>query len=131
MEKALFAMAETKPRIDKWLWATRWCKTRQDAVELCRGGWVVRGETPLKPAAVVRVGEVIRVRHRNLWRTLVVLDVVQKRVGAALAQGCYRDETPAAAIEEWQEKQKNSALERARGTGRPTKKERRDWQKFF
>lgn len=124
-------METNKPRIDKWLWATRWCKTRQDAVEMCRGGWILRGETKLKPAAVIRAGERLQIRHLNLWRTVVVEEVIQKRVSAALAKECYRDETSPEAIEEWEEKRRNSALERARGTGRPTKKERRDWQQFF
>ena len=120
-------------RLDKWLWATRWCKTRQDATEACRAGWARRedGEVRLKPAQSLHVGDIIKFRYQNLWRTLRVEEILQKRVGAPLASRAYTDLTPPEDIEAWKERRRNSILDRVRGSGRPTKKERREHDRWF
>lgn len=120
---------ETSPRLDKWLWATRWCKTRSEAAEACRTGAVKKGKQKLKPSYSPRVGDLLLFRKQNLWRTLRVMQILQKRVNASLAQECYEDLTDPATVEEWRANRKDSAW--ARTQGRPTKKDRREIGKFF
>ncbi|MCH8474717.1 MAG: RNA-binding S4 domain-containing protein [Opitutales bacterium] len=122
---------ETSPRIDKWLWATRWCKTRSEAADACRSGAVKKGGQKLKPAYTPRVGEIIHFRKLNLWRPLKVTKILQTRVSAKLAEECYEDQTDPEEIVLWRENRKRSALEKVRGQGRPTKKDRRERNRFF
>jgi ribosome-associated heat shock protein Hsp15 len=107
-------------RIDRWLWAVRLCRTRADATAACRGGHVRIDGRPAKPAATVRVGSRIEARLNGRDRVVVASEIIEKRVGAAVAAGCYTDHSappprtagpPPAA--------------RDRGAGRPTKRDRR------
>ena len=123
--------AENKIRLDKWLWATRWCKTRREATEACQGGAVKQGEQTLKPSRNLRIGEEILFRQQSLWRTLRVTQLIQKRVSATLARECYQDLTPAEEIAAWEERRQPPLNRHLRGTGRPTKKDRRDWEKHL
>ncbi len=108
-------------RVDQWLWSVRVTKTRADAAELCRSGHVkVDGKT-VKPSAKVAVGARIEARVHQLDRILVITRVINKRVGAAIAVECYEDHSPPPP-------DRNLAppvFERDRGTGRPTKRDRR------
>lgn len=108
-------------RVDVWLWSVRQLKSRSAATSACRAGHVrVNGE-PAKPAQQVRVGDEVRLRVDGFDRFLRVEGLLVKRVGAPVAQQCYTDFSPP----------RPSPLDapapvlRARGSGRPTKKERR------
>ncbi|SDH84384.1 heat shock protein Hsp15 [Actinokineospora alba] len=106
--------------MDRWLWAVRLTKTRTDAAAACRGGHVRINARPAKPATTVSAGDEVRVRVGGVTRVVEVVRVIQKRVGATDAATCLIDRTPAptpeAAI---------PVARRDRGTGRPTKRERR------
>ena len=111
-------------RADKWLWATRFFKTRPDAAEACELGKVKRGGHLVKPATPLRINDVIEIPfHEGPGaRTMRVKSLIEKRAGAAIAQACYEDLTPAEIYDEWK-----LAMQRKRDAGgRPTKKERRD-----
>ena len=111
--------------MDRWLWAVRVTKTRPDAAAACRGGHVRVNNRPAKPATPVASGDVVCVRVGERTRTIEVLRVIQKRVGAADAVTCYLDRTPppppAAAA---------PVAVRDRGAGRPTKRDRRVLDKW-
>jgi ribosome-associated heat shock protein Hsp15 len=112
-------------RVDRWLWAVRLTKTRSDAAAACRGGHVRVNDRPAKPATTVVPGDEVRVRAGGTVRVVEVVRVIQKRVGASDAATCFIDRTP---------KPPPEALipvaRRDRGTGRPTKRDRRVLDKF-
>lgn len=112
-------------RIDRWLWAVRLTKTRPDAAAACRAGHVRVNGRPAKPATTVATGDEIRARVGGTTRIVEVVRVIHKRVGAAAAATCFLDRTPTpppeAAV---------PIARRDRGTGRPTKRERRVLDRF-
>jgi ribosome-associated heat shock protein Hsp15 len=124
-------MSEGEVRIDKWLWATRVFKTRPEAAQACQGDRVQIGEINVKPGRLVRPGEVIVVRRPDLLRTLQVKAIVAKRVGPKKVGDFLEDLTPPAEYERQKEFHRASPARRERGSGRPTKKERRDTDQFF
>jgi len=118
------AMAETA-RTDKWLWAVRFFKTRGLAAEMCAAGKVKRGGHGLKAASPLRVGDVLDVPFPEGpgIRTVTVVGLIEKRVGAPEARACYDEQTTPEALEA----QKNWHAARSEGLrGRPTKKNRRN-----
>lgn len=118
-------------RIDKWLWAVRIYKTRSQATEACRKGHVSIGDLPVKPSRSVHPGEVVRVRKSQIKRSFKILELAEKRMSAKLTQDFLEDVTPPEELE-IEEMQKNMRwIERDRGTGRPTKKDRRELDDFF
>ena len=118
-------------RVDKWLWAVRIYKTRSQASEACRKGHVSIGNLPVKPSRSVHVGEVVKVRKSPITRSFKILELTEKRMSAKLTVDYLEDVTPPEELE-IQEMQKNMRwLERDRGTGRPTKKDRRELDDFF
>jgi ribosome-associated heat shock protein Hsp15 len=114
-------------RIDKWLWATRLFKTRALATEACKGGKVSIDGQPLKPSRELRGGETVTVRSLTLTRTVKVLGLVDKRVGPKLVAAYLQDLTPAEEYLKAMQQQRETAAAgvRPKGSGRPTKKERR------
>ncbi len=116
---------DSTPRIDKWLWSVRAFKTRSQATDACRAGKVKVDETPIKPSREVKTGMIITLQQGPLKRTLKVTGLLQKRVGAKLVGQFMEDLTPE---EEYQKLEaiRTMPAARARGAGRPTKKERRD-----
>src|SRR3954447_2279826 len=113
-------------RIDKWLWSVRIYKTRSLATVACRGGHVTIAGQPVKPSREVKINEIIIAKTEEITRTVKVLALLDKRVGAQVVKNFAEDLTPAS---EYQKK-KESVLEpiffRPKGSGRPTKKDRRD-----
>jgi len=107
-------------RVDVWLWSVRQCKTRSLATSECKAGHVRINGEPVKPASPVKIGDEVRYRFQGFDRILVVKGLIKKRVGAAQAQACYEDLTPE------RPKMYLPVMQRDRGTGRPTKKERRE-----
>lgn len=113
----------TSTRIDRWIWAVRLTKTRSEATDLCRAGHVKVDGRSAKPATTIGVGSRVHARVRGVDRDLEVLRVIDKRVGAAIAAACLIDHSPPPPP-----KDRVPPLlfgERDRGTGRPTKRDRR------
>jgi ribosome-associated heat shock protein Hsp15 len=112
-------------RLDKWLWAVRVFKTRSLATDACRAGSVAVNDQVCKPARDVRAGETITVRQGLVLRTLRVVDVPRSRVGPKLVPNFCAELTPQA---EWDKARENALqhfLAREKGSGRPTKRDRR------
>ncbi len=109
-------------RIDRWLWGVRLFKTRSEATEACTAGHVkVNGRTA-KPATTVRPGDRVEARVHQRDRILEVVRIVDKRVGAPVAAECFVDHSPPPPPKE----ESIPIFLRITGTGRPTKRERRD-----
>jgi ribosome-associated heat shock protein Hsp15 len=118
-------------RVDKWLWAVRIYKTRSQATEACRKGHVSIGNLPVKPSRSVHLGEVVMVRKSPITRSFKIIGLAEKRMSAKLTEDFLEDVTPPEVLE-IEEMQKNMRwIERDRGTGRPTKKDRRELDDFF
>jgi len=118
-------------RIDKWLWAVRIYKTRSQATEACKKGHVSIDDMPAKASREVHVGEIVKVRKPPISRSFKVLELTGKRMGAKLVTDFLEDITPPEELD-LLEMQKNMRWsERQKGTGRPTKKDRRDLDEFF
>jgi ribosome-associated heat shock protein Hsp15 len=113
-------------RVDRWLWAVRLYKTRAAATDACRGGHVRVNGAPAKAAAPVRVGDQVEARVHGRPRVLEVVRVVDKRVGPPVAAGCLVDHSPPPPPKD----QAPVAFARERGAGRPTKRERRQLDRF-
>ena len=107
------------------MWAVRLTKTRPDAAAACRGGHVRVNDRQAKPSTTVSPGDEVRARIGDRTRIVDVVQVIQKRVGAADAVTCYLDRTPAPppAVSV-------VVAARDRGTGRPTKRDRRMLDKW-
>ncbi|PXA04529.1 RNA-binding protein [Coraliomargarita sinensis] len=118
-------------RLDKWLWAVRVYKTRTDAADACRGSAVRVNGNIAKPSAKLRAGDTVVARTKALTRTLHVLDLTEKRIGAALVSEYLEDRTPESEYEAAREKRDNARLFSHKGQGRPTKKDRRDIEKLI
>ena len=115
-------------RIDKWLWAVRLFKTRSQATEACRSGKIkVAGDT-VKASREIKLGAEITLHYGAFTKTVKVLQVLEKRVGAKLVSEYMADLTPA---EEYQKLELLRSNPLAKRKGRPTKKERRDMDEWF
>ena len=118
-------------RLDKWLWATRLYKTRSDAAQACRGGAVRVNGSTAKPSAKLHRYDRVAARTKSLTRTVEVIELTEKRVGAARVPEYFNDQTPDAEFAEAREKRENARRARGREGGRPTKKDRRDIEKLI
>jgi ribosome-associated heat shock protein Hsp15 len=117
-------------RLDKWLWAVRVFKSRAQACEACRQGHVTIAGQPAKPSREVRVNDVLVVRKDDLIRQFKVLQVLDRRVGAPTARQYVEDQTAPSELEKPREKSFRPWFFRPKGSGRPTKKERRQIDQF-
>jgi ribosome-associated heat shock protein Hsp15 len=117
-------------RIDKWLWAVRIFKTRTVAAEACRKGRVLIGNAPVKPSRNIRTGETIQVRKTPVTYSFMVLALADKRMGAKMVPQYMENVTPPDQYELLELNKISGFVDRQRGTGRPTKKERRDLDQF-
>jgi ribosome-associated heat shock protein Hsp15 len=118
-------------RVDKWLWAARFFKTRSLAAEAVDGGKVHVNGDRAKPAKVVRPGDEVRLRHGPYEHVLIVAGTAEKRGPAPDAQRLYRETDASREAREklhWQLTKAAPAMEAA--PGRPTKQDRRALQKF-
>ncbi len=118
-----------KIRIDKWLWSVRMYKTRTLATEACAAGKIKIEDESVKASYLLKVGQIINISKQGEKWTLKSVKLIEKRVGAVLAAECYEDLTPP--------EEKNKLLfpatfyeVRDKGTGRPTKRNRREIDKF-
>lgn len=120
-------MAEKeKLRIDKYLWAIRIFKTRSLATEACKAGRVKLGGQNIKPAHEVRVGEVYQVSKGIEKKVLLVTALLEKRMDAKSVVDYFEDQTPVEQTYAYKSIFHAPVLHRDRGSGRPTKKDRRD-----
>ncbi|MDO5321580.1 MAG: RNA-binding S4 domain-containing protein [Bacteroidia bacterium] len=112
-------------RIDKYLWAIRVYKTRSEATEACNGNKVKVAGVNAKPAKAVKIGEVIEVRKGSALFTYKVLALSENRMGAALVPDYAENLTPESELAKMHAPRETILYQRDRGTGRPTKKDRR------
>lgn len=117
-------------RIDKWLWAVRIYKTRTLAGDACRAGKVKMEGIAVKPSRVLKTGDTLIVSIGPLTRTLRVKALIHNRVSAKLVPDSLEDLTPPEEYERIRFMHELNAEHRDRGTGRPTKKERRNIDKL-
>jgi len=118
-------------RIDKWLWAVRIFKTRSLATEACKKGHVSVNGMPIKASRFIHVDEVVQVKKPPITRHFKVLGLSEKRMGARLVSDFLEDVTPAEEIELLEMQKYMGWSVRDKGTGRPTKKDRRELDDFF
>ena len=122
---------EEVARIDKWLWAARIFKTRSIAVDACKNGRVTINGVNVKPSHMVKAGEVVDVRKPPVTYSFKILKTIEQRVGAKLLPEIYENVTPPDQYELLEMNRISGFVDRARGTGRPTKKDRRAMDSFF
>ena len=118
-------------RIDKWLWAARIFKTRSMAAEACKNGRVTMGGVNVKPSRTIKVGDTVSVRKPPITYSFKVLKAIEMRVGAKLLSEVYENVTTPDQYELLEMTRISGFIDRARGTGRPTKKERRSLDAFL
>lgn len=117
-------------RVDKWMWAVRIFKTRSIATDACKKNRVCINGQPAKPARVVKVGDIVSVRKPPVEYSFRVLQTLNSRVGAKLVPEAMENITPREQYELLELQRMSGFVDRAKGLGRPTKKERRDLEQF-
>jgi len=117
-------------RIDKWMWATRLFKTRTVAADACKKGRVMIKGVNVKPSHMIKIGEVIQVRKPPITFSFKVLALTENRMGAKLVPDYLENVTTPDQYEIMEMNKISGFVNRARGLGRPTKKERRDLEQF-
>lgn len=117
-------------RIDKWLWAARIFKTRSIAANACKNGRVTMNGSYIKPSRMIKAGETIDVKKPPIVYSFKVLQPIEQRVGAKLIPEIYENITDPKQYEILQMSRISGFVDRAHGTGRPTKKERRALDAF-
>jgi len=111
--------------LDKWLWAVRLFKTRALAMAACKAGAVTVNDLPAKPAREVHPGERVGVRQGLVQRSLVVVGAPRGRMAAKQVPAYCEDRTPPEEFEKARTQRVQHLLERDKGSGRPTKRDRR------
>ena len=121
-----------KVRIDKWLWSVRIFKSRSMATDACKSGKIKINDANVKPSYLLQRGETISVKKNGFNLTFKVVDLLDKRVSATLAVPCYEDLTPQEELNKYKDWFIGKARPeiREKGTGRPTKKDRRNIDRY-
>ena len=117
-------------RLDKWLWAARIFKTRTIAAAACKKGQISMKGAQLKPSRTIKVGDIIDVRKPPVTYSFKVLQAIEKRVGAKLIPEVLENVTSPDQYELLEMSKISGFINRAKGTGRPTKKDRRALDEF-
>ena len=120
----------SEARIDKWLWAARIYKTRTLASDACKNGRITINGALAKPSRTVKVGDQVGVKKSPITYSFRVLQTIEKRVGAKLLPEVFENVTPPEQYELLEMNRISGFVDRARGTGRPTKKDRRALDDF-
>lgn len=118
-------------RLDKWLWAVRIFKTRTIAVDACKNGRISIDGVKQKASKMIKEGDIIEVRKPPITYSFKVLKAIQNRVGAKLVPEVLENVTAKEQLELLEMNRISGFVGRARGTGRPTKKERRELDDFI
>lgn len=122
---------KTEVRIDKWLWAVRIFKTRSLATEACKKGKVVLNGIALKPSRNIKVGDILQIRSNPVTFSFKVLNLSENRMGAKLVPDYMENATTPDQLELLELHRLSRSIHRARGTGRPTKKDRREIENYI
>ncbi len=122
-------MAEVA-RIDKWLWAARIFKTRSIAADACKNGRVTIKGVNVKPSHTVKAGETVNVKKPPVTYSFKILKTIEQRVGAKFIPEIYENVTDPKQYELLEMSRISGFVDRARGTGRPPKKDRRQMDAF-
>ena len=120
----------TEARLDKWLWAARIFKTRTLASDACKNGRVTINGAQAKPSRTVKPGDEVGVRKPPVTYTFRVRQAIEKRVGARLLPDVLENITPPEQLAALELSRISGFVGRAKGTGRPTKKDRRALEEF-
>lgn len=116
-----------KVRIDKWLWSVRIFKSRTLAIDACKEGKIKVNGQVAKPSQLIQIGDKLEVKKEGFLMQYLVVQLIEKRVSAPLAQVCYEDQTPEEELNKFKDwfVGKSGVEFREKGSGRPTKKDRR------
>lgn len=117
-------------RIDKWLWSVRIFKTRTLASDFCKSGKVQIDGISVKSSRLIHIDEVINVKKPPVIYTYKVTGLISKRVSATIAKKHHENLTPQSELDKLSQVQESVFFKRDSGSGRPTKKERRDIDKL-
>ena len=117
-------------RIDKWMWATRIFKTRTIAAEACKKNRVMIQGVNVKPSRMIKAGDIVQVRKPPITYSFKVLEATEKRMGAKLVPQFLENVTTADQYEILELNRISGFVDRAKGLGRPTKKDRRELEQF-
>ena len=120
----------SEARIDKWLWAARIYKTRTLASDACKNGRITINGALAKPSRTVKVGDQVGVKKSPITYSFRVLQTIEKRVGAKVLPEVFENVTPPEQYDVLEMNRISGFVDRARGTGRPTKKDRRALDDF-
>lgn len=118
-------------RIDKYMWCVRLAKTRSQATELIKKGKVRLNTDEVKPSREVKIGDTINISKHSAIYSFKILDLLEKRVGAKLVENYLMDITPEEEIQKFKVYQESQKIYRHFGSGKPTKKDRRDLEDFL
>lgn len=118
-------------RIDKWMWAARIFKTRSIAAEACKKGRISINGAQAKAARTVKPGDIVQVRKPPITYSFKVLQPIEKRIGAKLLPEVMENVTTPDQYELLEISRVSGFVNRAKGTGRPTKKDRRELDEFI
>jgi len=117
--------SDATARVDRWLWSIRLYKSRAGGTNACRAGHVRVNGRVAKPATTIATGDRIDARAHGRERIVVVTRVIESRVGAPIAVECYTDHSPPPPPRD-----EAAGGVRERGAGRPTKRERRQLDRW-
>ena len=118
-------------RVDQYLWCLRYYKSRNQASMGCKQGHVKIGDQSVKPSREVIIGDKIKVRKNQIWHKLIVMDIPKSRLGAKLVDIYRENITPDDAFDQLNVQNLSKVPKREKGTGRPTKKDRREMDDYF
>lgn len=121
----------TEVRIDKWMWAVRLFKTRSLAADACKKGKVMMSGNSVKASRNIKVGDVVQIKRAPITYSFKVLALAENRMGAKLVPDFMENVTTAEQLEILELSKYSSFGKRDRGTGRPTKKDRRDLDEYL
>ena len=122
-------LIDKRIRVDKWLWAVRIYKTRNQATEACKKGRILIREQPVKPSRVLRVNDIVQVKRPPVIYSYKVTGLLSKRLSARLVQDYVENITPESELQKLKVRE-TFFISRDKGSGRPTKKERRTMDKL-
>jgi ribosome-associated heat shock protein Hsp15 len=117
-------------RLDKWLWSVRIFKTRTIAADACKKGRISIKDVVMKPSHMVKEGDIVQVKRSPVTYSFKVLQPLENRVGAKFVKDYLENVTTPDQYELLEMNRISGFVNRARGTGRPTKKERRELEQF-
>ena len=124
-------MSEQTERADKFLWSVRLYKTRSKATDACKKKQVLINDIPVKASRTFQTGDEFKIKHPPVYRVYKIKQILHNRVGAKLVPEYLEEITPQEYLDTIDVINKNITLKRDRGTGRPTKKDRRDLKNYF